>query len=167
MYMYIIHGKIILIQCKYTCMQYPFHVYMYIQKCILNVFWTVHSCVHLYIWANHILPIVSYVNWMWDTFLHAYRWIDLEQYSNTTISHIIVCPITLFTVKTYMYIYIYNDSYKYDYERKFKQWWSSIPPISTKRTIISHYNWTHWKQTTVWHWKSRSWFGTDTTMWWG
>ena len=24
--------------------------------------------------------------------------------------------------------------------RKFKQWWSSIPPISTQRTI----NWTHW-----------------------
>ena len=82
---------------------YIFHVY--IQKCILNVFWTVHSCVHLYLWADHILPIVSYVNWMCDTFLHAYRWIDLEQYSNTTISHIIVCPITLFTVKTYPCIF--------------------------------------------------------------
>ena len=29
-------------------------------------------------------------------------------------------------------------------KRKFKQWWSSIPPISTKRTTISHLNWTHW-----------------------
>jgi len=27
-------------------------------------------------------------------------------------------------------------------KRKFKQWWSSIPPISTKRTITSHLNWT-------------------------
>ena len=24
--------------------------------------------------------------------------------------------------------------------RKFKQWWSTIPPISTKQTIISHFN---------------------------
>jgi hypothetical protein len=30
--------------------------------------------------------------------------------------------------------------------RKFKQWWSLIPPISTKRTIASHLNWTHWTQ---------------------
>jgi len=25
-------------------------------------------------------------------------------------------------------------------KRKFKQWWSTIPPISTKWTIISHLN---------------------------
>ena len=31
-------------------------------------------------------------------------------------------------------------------KRKFKQWWSSIPLISTKWTITSHLNWTHWKQ---------------------
>ena len=34
-------------------------------------------------------------------------------------------------------------------ERKFKQWWSTIPPISTKQTIISHldlkfdFNWSN------------------------
>ena len=27
-----------------------------------------------------------------------------------------------------------------------RQWWSSIPPISTKRTITSHLNWTRWTQ---------------------
>ena len=27
-------------------------------------------------------------------------------------------------------------------KRKVKQWWSSIPPISTKGTITSHLNWT-------------------------
>jgi len=27
-------------------------------------------------------------------------------------------------------------------KRKFKQWRSPIPPISTKRTITSHLNWT-------------------------
>jgi len=31
-------------------------------------------------------------------------------------------------------------------KRKFKHWWSSIPPISTKWTITSHLNWTHWTQ---------------------
>jgi len=31
-------------------------------------------------------------------------------------------------------------------KRKFKQWWSSIPPISTKQTITSHLNWNHWTQ---------------------
>jgi len=29
-------------------------------------------------------------------------------------------------------------------KRKFKQWWSSIPPLSIKRTITSQLNWTHW-----------------------
>ena len=28
--------------------------------------------------------------------------------------------------------------------RVFKHWWSSIPPISTKRTITSHFNWIYW-----------------------
>jgi len=36
-------------------------------------------------------------------------------------------------------------------KRKFKHWWSSIPPISTKWTITSHLNWTHWTQKTPWH----------------
>ena len=31
-------------------------------------------------------------------------------------------------------------------KRNFKQWWSSVPPISTKRTIASHLDWTHWTQ---------------------
>ena len=32
-------------------------------------------------------------------------------------------------------------------KRKFKQWWSSIPPMSTKNTtIFPHLNWTHWTQ---------------------
>jgi len=30
--------------------------------------------------------------------------------------------------------------------KKFKQWWSPFPPISTKRTITSHLNWTLWTQ---------------------
>ena len=44
-------------------------------------------------------------------------------------------------------------------KRKFKQWWSLIQPLSTKRTITSHLNWTHWTKikTTTWCWKSRSW----------
>jgi len=29
-------------------------------------------------------------------------------------------------------------------KRKFKQWWSPIQQTSTKRTITSHLNWTHW-----------------------
>jgi hypothetical protein len=40
-----------------------------------------------------------------------------------------------------------------------KQCLSSIPPISTKRTITSDLNWTHWTQKdhSMWRWKSRSW----------
>jgi len=36
-------------------------------------------------------------------------------------------------------------------KRKFKHWWSSIPPLSTKGTITSHLNWTHWIQKRQWH----------------
>jgi len=32
-------------------------------------------------------------------------------------------------------------------KRKLKKWWWTIPPISAKRTIIAHLNWTHWIQT--------------------
>ena len=35
---------------------------------------------------------------------------------------------------------------------KFKQWWSPIPPISTKRTIASRLNWTHWTQKDIDMW---------------
>jgi hypothetical protein len=35
---------------------------------------------------------------------------------------------------------------KFVMKGKFKHWWSSIPPISTKQTITSHLNWTHWTQ---------------------
>ena len=51
-------------------------------------------------------------------------------------------------------------------KRKFKQWWSSIPPVSTKRTITSHLNWTHWthKDHDMWRLESRSWVRTDTNM---
>jgi hypothetical protein len=31
-----------------------------------------------------------------------------------------------------------NKSFVYIMKRKFKQWWSTIPPILTKRTITSH-----------------------------
>ena len=48
-------------------------------------------------------------------------------------------------------------------KKKCKQWWSSISPISTKQTIISHLNWT--KKTMTWSCKSRSWLGTGTKMW--
>jgi hypothetical protein len=34
-------------------------------------------------------------------------------------------------------------------KRKFKQGWSSIPPISRKRTITYHLNWTHWTKKTM------------------
>jgi hypothetical protein len=39
----------------------------------------------------------------------------------------------------------------------FKRWWSSILPISTKRTITSHQTWTHstQKDHDIWHWKSK------------
>jgi len=52
-------------------------------------------------------------------------------------------------------------------KRKFKQWWSSIPPISTKWAITFLLNWTPWTQKDhdVCHWESRSWLGTGTTMW--
>jgi len=52
-------------------------------------------------------------------------------------------------------------------KRKFKQWLSSILPISTKRTITSHLNWTHWtkKDHDIWRWKSRSWLRTGSKMW--
>jgi hypothetical protein len=37
-----------------------------------------------------------------------------------------------------------------------KQWWSSIPPISTKRSITSHLSWTQCTEKRPWRGKSRS-----------
>ena len=46
-------------------------------------------------------------------------------------------------------------------KRKFIQWWSTMPPISTKRTINSHLmNKKRGKgDNEIWRWKSRSWLG--------
>jgi hypothetical protein len=38
--------------------------------------------------------------------------------------------------------------------RKFRQWWSTIPPISTKQSYLSPQIIEH-KKTMTWHWKSR------------
>jgi hypothetical protein len=49
----------------------------------------------------------------------------------------------------------------------FKQWRSTIPPISTKRTIFYHLHSLNTKEGNhdIWCWKYRSWLGTGTTMW--
>ena len=47
-------------------------------------------------------------------------------------------------------------------KRKFKQWWSTIPPISTKWTITSHLK--HTKSPLIRRWISRSWFRIGTNM---
>jgi len=42
-------------------------------------------------------------------------------------------------------------------KRKLKQWWSTIPPISTKRTFTSHLNSLDTnKYHAKWRWKSRA-----------
>jgi len=52
-------------------------------------------------------------------------------------------------------------------KRKFKQWWSTIPPISTKRTIASHLKQLKKKRgiTTYGVKESRFSLGTGTNMW--
>ena len=52
-------------------------------------------------------------------------------------------------------------------KRKFKQSWLSIPPISTKCTVTSDLNWTHWTQNDhdLCRLKSRFWLGTGLKMW--
>jgi len=47
-------------------------------------------------------------------------------------------------------------------KRNFKQWWLTIPPISTKQIIISQ---RIQKLHDKWRWKSMSWLGTGTNMW--
>jgi hypothetical protein len=52
----------------------------------------------------------------------------------------------------YYNIYIYKQTISnwYIMKRKFKHWWSLIPPMSTKRTITAYPHWTllHTKKTT-------------------
>ena len=47
------------------------------------------------------------------------------------------------------------------WKENFKQWCSTIPPISTQQTIVTHLKWTHWS-----HKKDhKSWLGTGIKMW--
>jgi len=49
---------------------------------------------------------------------------------------------------------------------KFKQLWSIIPPILTKvTTTFQVKSWNTKKDYYIWHWKSRSWLGTGTSVW--
>ena len=53
-------------------------------------------------------------------------------------------------VKTITYTHLIN---LYCEGKQFKQWRSTIPPISTKRTITSHLNSLHIQKThDIWHW---------------
>jgi len=52
-------------------------------------------------------------------------------------------------------------------KRKFKQRGSTIPQISTKRTITYHFNSLNTKQGAIdiWRWKSRSWIEIYKKIW--
>ena len=53
-------------------------------------------------------------------YIYSYMYYDME-YNCTDLLHTCTCTCILKTMK-----------------RNFKQWWTTIPPISTKRTITSH-----------------------------
>ena len=60
------------------------------------------------------------------------------------------------------------------WQESLKQWWSSIPPISTKQIITSDLNWTHWAlknrprhMMLEIYMYATSWLGTGTKMWQG
>ena len=71
-------------------------------------------------------------------------------------------PPVLSQFVTILLEYMYLESYV----KQLKHSWSSIPPISTKRTIISHLNWTQWTQKDhgMGRWKSRSYLWTGIPM---
>ena len=53
-------------------------------------------------------------------------------------------------------------------KRKFEQWWATILPISTKRTVTFHLNSLVIKIChEIWRWKLRPWLGTGISIWWG
>jgi len=64
-------------------------------------------------------------------------------------------------------LYNASISHFFNMKRKFKQWKSTFPPISIKRTITSHLNGplNIKNDRDIWSLKSRSWFGTGTEMW--
>ena len=66
-------------------------------------------------------------------------------------------------IKYAYYSWYIQSSWHGIMKRKIKQWWSTIPLISTKRTTTPHLNWTQ-KYHDIWSWKSRSWYGTDTIL---
>ena len=51
--------------------------------------------------------------------------------------------VVVFLLFYFLYFFFLFYCFKWHImKRKFKQWWSTIPPISTKQTITSHLNWT-------------------------
>ena len=114
-----------------------------------------------YIWKLNNLPIL-YICLSLSNFL---SFVTLNQFL-VRISLLIFDYFSHFVRKTKFSLIelLRNYSYKYNImyfsfllefippvlfsimKREFKQWWSLIPPISTKWTITSHFNWTHWIQ---------------------
>ena len=68
------------------------------------------------------------------------QWL-VENTGITSITHTILVYIFILVLFTILPV-----SVSLLLKRNFKQWWSSVPPISTKRTIASHLDWTHWTQ---------------------
>jgi hypothetical protein len=54
-------------------------------------------------------------------------------------------------------LFLHLFSFLFFMKWKFKQWWSSIPPISTKQTTTFHLKSLNTKDHNIWCWKSRSW----------
>ena len=64
--------------------------------------------------------------------------------------------------------FIYRFKVQWIWREILKQWWLTIPPISTKQTITSHLETLNTRTIMMaWEWKSRSWLGTGTKMWQG
>ena len=55
-----------------------------------------------------------------------------------------------------IYMQVTDKIYHMNTKGKFNQWWSTIPGISAKWTLNEYI-----KDHNIWHWKSRSWSGTD------
>ena len=55
-----------------------------------------------------------------------------------------------------IYMQVTDQIYHMNTKGKFNQWWSTIPGISAKWTLNEYI-----KDHNIWHWKSRSWSGTD------
>jgi hypothetical protein len=123
--------------------------------------------------GKHVFIVCSYIYRLWRSSYQEKEGRFGLALTGLTLSYLCTCPKSGFGFPMSYVVAFFYDNVTFTQKaslcnimkRTFKQWWSTIPPISSKRKITFHLNSVNIKEGhDIWHWKSKPWLGTGTKI---